>query len=324
MNKVIKITENQYNTFVNGSDLRENKSIIDEALHYPKFLDKVKFETEVAICNYVSDMIKNNKDYMEKEFNLHYNLYLNKITFKITLNYNQDIDDKKLYGGHADSDERLTTDNKLNKAFLNLIFPVSDSKKINQSKISYIVSHEINHLYDDWNDLLRGGNGIFTNRKNIENIEFLEQNIDSNNKLLKNIAWVCYMSLYTESNAFTVQLMSELRNMKCNYSNVKEKFKETVAYNNLKGIEKDLFSELASSSEYGLFLTNNFIISHYRKTSAPKLNIEQFDADRYKQMLSKWAERTLYRITKRYYGVVQLYCDELTEIYTKNNCILVH
>lgn len=217
MSKVIEITENQYNAFVNGFDLIENKSIIDEALHYLKFLDKVKFETEVTVCDYVSDMIKN-----------------------------------------------------------------------------------------------------------IENTEFLEQNINSNNKLLKNIAWVCYMSLYTESNAFTAQLMSELRNMKCNYSNVKEKFKETVAYNNLKGIEKDLFSELASSSEYGLFLTNNFIISHYRKTSAPKLNIEQFDADRYKQMLSKWAERTLYRIAKRYYGVVQLYCDELTELYTKNNCILVH
>ena len=149
MSKVIEITENQYNAFVNGFDLIENKSIIDEALHYLKFLDKVKFETEVTVCDYVSDMIKNNENYLEKEFNLYYNLYLNNITF-----------------------------------------------------------------------------------------------------------------------------------------------------------------------------INNFIISHYRKTSALKLNIEQFDADRYKQMLSKWAERTLYRIAKRHYGVVQLYCDELTEIYTKKKTIV--
>lgn len=59
MSKVIEITENQYNAFVNGFDLIENKSIIDEALHYLKFLDKVKFETEVTVCDYVSDMIKN-------------------------------------------------------------------------------------------------------------------------------------------------------------------------------------------------------------------------------------------------------------------------
>lgn len=81
MSKVIEITENQYNAFVNGFDLIENKSIIDEALHYLKFLDKVKFETEVTVCDYVSDMIKNNENYLEKEFNLYYNLYLNNITF---------------------------------------------------------------------------------------------------------------------------------------------------------------------------------------------------------------------------------------------------
>ena len=32
MSKVIEITENQYNAFVNGFDLIENKSIIDEAI----------------------------------------------------------------------------------------------------------------------------------------------------------------------------------------------------------------------------------------------------------------------------------------------------
>ena len=69
MSKVIEITENQYNAIVNGFDLIENKSIIDEALHYLKFLDKVKFETEVTVCDYVSDMIKNNENYLEKEFN---------------------------------------------------------------------------------------------------------------------------------------------------------------------------------------------------------------------------------------------------------------
>ena len=81
MSKVIEITENQYNAFVNGFDLIENKAIIYEVLHYLKFLDKVKFETEVTVCDYVSGMIKNNENYLEKEFNLYYNLYLNNITF---------------------------------------------------------------------------------------------------------------------------------------------------------------------------------------------------------------------------------------------------
>lgn len=323
MQKIVKITEGCYNAFINGEDLNHPKSIIDEALHYPEFLDKIKFEIESKICNCISSMIKTNKEKLEIDLNISNNLYLNKINLDITIDYGKDITDKKLYRGFSNSNEKLSDDNKLDTAYLTFVFPVSNEGNFEPSIISYTVSHEVGHLYDDWNDLVRGGDGIFVKQTNIVNTDFLQKHNSSDNKLIRNIAWICYMSLYTENNSFTGQLMQELKSLNCNYANVYEKFKETTSYRNLKETENDFFEALSKNDDTDLYDVNSYIIKFYPEISAPKLNIGQFDGNKYRNMLSKWAERTLYRMAKRYCGVVQLYCDKLAESYFNKNCILL-
>jgi hypothetical protein len=166
MSKIIKIKDEVYNSYINGEDvLKEYKSIVDEAMHYPDFLDRIKTEVSFNVCNYVSDMVDLNKDSFKTDFNTSFNLYFKTINISITLNYGENINDKKLYGGFSNSNEKLTEDNKLDIGFLTFIFPVSDDGKYDASKIRYVVSHEVSHLYDDWNDLVRGGDGIFVNKK---------------------------------------------------------------------------------------------------------------------------------------------------------------
>ena len=326
MNRIIKITEEAYKYYVNGEDVLkyQRKSIIDEALHYPEFLDKVKSEVEMIVCNYVSDMVDLYKGSFETNFTTSYNLYFKTININIALNYGEDISDKALYSGFSNSNEALTEDNKLDMAYLTFIFPVSDEGKYDASKIRYVVSHEVGHLYDDWNDLIRGGEGLFINKKTSSNAIFMKDNYKSDSQLLRNIAWLCYFSNYTEGNSYTNQLKQELKGLNAHHSNVKEKFKETLSYNNLKKTEIGFFDGLDKSNDVELFNLNLFILKNYRDASVPKLNSNQFNAEKYRKMLSKWAERLIHKIAKRYYGVVQLYYDELNEEWSKKTCIFVH
>ena len=321
MSKIIKLTTEQYNYCVNN--LSSKKSVIDEALHYPEFLDNVKFNIETMVCKCVSDMVSIHKEKLTTDLAIRSNLYFNAINVDITLIYNDDITDKKKYGGFSNSNETLTNDNKLDIAYLTFVFPVSENNEYDTAKISYVVSHEVGHLYDDWNELIRGGEGLFVNKNNRANTEFLQKYNASDNKLMRNIAWLCYMSLYTEKNAFAQQLMQELKGMKCNHTNVHEKFKETVSYKNLKETETDFFDSLKETDDLDLYDINSYIMQGHLDVSVPKLNVAQFDAKKYRAMLAKWGERTLHSISRRYFGVVQLYCDRLTESYFTKNCILI-
>lgn len=325
MSKIIKITEEVYNSYINGEDvLKEYKSIVDEAMHYPDFLDRIKTEVCFNVCNYVSDMVDLNKCFFETDFNTSFNLYFKTINISITLNYGENINDKKLYGGFSNSNEKLTEDNKLDIGFLTFIFPVSDDGKYDASKIRYVVSHEVSHLYDDWNDLVRSGEGIFVNKKTSSNTILMRDFHKSENSLLRGIAWLCYFSNYTEGNSFASQIMQELKALKANHTNVKEKFKETVSYDNIKKTEKDFFEGLNNSNDGELYNLNQYIVKNNKNISLPKLNPNQFESDRYRNMLSKWAERLIHRIVKRYYGVVQLYNDRLNEEWSRKTCIFVH
>lgn len=321
MSKIVKITEEQYNAYVNGEDVR--KSIIDEALHYPYFLDDLKAEAEYCINNEVHSMMKNNE--VERTFNpvLRANQYFKNITVTLKLLYNEDIDANKNYHGFANSDETLE-DNLLKNAFLDFTFPVSVTKELNTGKMDMAIGHEIGHLYDDYSDLLRGGKGIF-NRESTpakKTILFNKTRI-SRDKLLNAIGSIAYLSIYTESNSFTAQIKDELKGLKANHDNIQDKFKGTVSYQNLRKTEDDFNNIIDKYTEIDLFHTNSRILNDYGNTDIPKMNKHDFNGEKYRVMLKRWADRVLRKLANRYRGVVQLYKDELTESYYTNNCFIV-
>ena len=302
---------------------KNNKSIIDETLHYPDFLDNVKTEVVFKITKQIDSMIKRNINQINTVINLDNNRYFDKLILNLNLNFDTDINDKYNYGASSISSETIKNE-KLSDGEINLIVPVSTDKKTNFSKIQYVVCHEITHLFDDWNDLKRGGTGIFSSPKTIANMNFMNKAVNSPNNLIRSLRWLAYFSIYTESNAFTQQLMQELIRLKANHITVKEKYKNTVSYNNLKKTEVEFFNALHDTNHIELMYANNEINRNYKDSTVPKLNDEQFDSKKYYNMLKKWGERILHKISKRFHGIVQLYCDKLTESYYNNNCFLIH
>lgn len=323
--KVIKITEEAYNAYVNGEDLKENKLIIDEAQHYPDFLDNVKMEVVYHVTQYVNNMIKN-KQYELKDtvVNMdYYKQYFDSFTLNVRLFEDEDIDNDKNYGAKAFSDEKLEK-GKLIGAKITVNASISNKWETDISRLRYVVSHEVTHLFDDWDNLSRGGEGVFNNKETTANVTFMKKMENDTNKIIKSLRWIAYLSIKTESNAFTQQLMQELERLKATRLNIKEKFRETVSYNNMKKSEIEFNNALKNTNFYELLETNNIINDYYSHSSIPKMNPNQFDAEKYLNRLKNWGERVLHKLSRRYYGVVQLYHDRLNEEYYKHNCILVH
>ena len=326
MSKVIKITEEAYNAYVNGEDvLNETKSIIDEAQHYPDFLDNVKMEVCYNVRHCILGMIKHKKTEL-KDYNIelkHFKEYFNSFILNVKLKKYNNIKEKRKYKATSFSDGVLK-DNKLLGVKINVTAPISDEWKTEMSYLEYIVSHEVTHLFDDWENIKMGGKGVYRNNKTIANMNFINNADKSNNSLIKSLRWLAYLSIYTESNAFAQELMQELKTLQAGHFNIKEKFKETVSYNNLKKTEIEFNNVMKNANFIDLMYANDELITKYRDTSIPKMNQMQFNADKYYSMLTKWGDRILHKLSRRYFGVVQLYYDRLQEEYYKNNDFLVH
>ena len=298
------------------------KSIIDEALHYPDFLDKLKFEFFNEILSKTSEMIKAKTTDYDFIYRPHYQMVENAV-ITIELNFGKDINNERFYSGFSNSNEKLTEGGETETVFLSFVFPVSKEGKINESKIRIIVSHEVGHLYDDWNDMTRGGNGLFVSKKASSVANFMKHNNKNSNILLRSISWLCYFSLYTENNSFVMQLMDELESYNANQDNIIDSFKKTIAYKNLKETEKEFFGELEKVTDFELFNINRYIIINHPYVNVPKMNLNQFESVKYIQMLKKWGERIIHNTSKRYYGIIQLYMDRLSEKESENNCFYV-
>ena len=260
--------------------------IINEAMHYPKFLDNVKMETAYNVRKCLSDMLKQRK-YTVKDavINLkHYKEYFNSFILTINLTENEDINNRKNYGAESFSDGKLIN-GKLSGAKINVIAPVNSQWKTNDSYLIYVICHEVTHLYDDYMDLKNGGTGIFRKPENIYNMDFMRNAVKSQNNLVKSLRWLVYLSIKTESNAFAQELMQELKMLQATHYNIKEKYKETVSYNNLKKTEIEFFNTLENTDYIELLYANDEIVRNYPKTTIPKMNINQFDAFAYYNML---------------------------------------
>ena len=62
-----------------------------------------------------------------------------------------------------------------------------------------------------------------------------------------------------------------------------------------------------------LYNLNAKIISEFPSASIPKYDINGFDAEKYREMLIRWANNIYHQTMKRYGSVVSYYVDELEE-----------
>ena len=284
---------------------------LNETMHYPKFLDTFKLDVGTRVCEKLKDMASNGIEHTSFTVSLN-NEYVDTIEVDASLDFDCDPSDKRWYFASYFNHYDRCKDGRIHEPTLTVVCPAKGGE-FDVSKLFYRVSHELTHLYDDWNSVRNGNGSICRRQQNVDTTKFIGGAINGNNDVLKNVAMLSYMSLKTEQQAFLSQTVQELESLGCNLWNYKEVLKKTDTYRNIAVSYRETVSFIRNAGYDQLRQLNWFIVIGYQKASIPKLNIGNFDAERYRTMLLKWAERVYHGIMKSYGSVVQYYLDQLND-----------
>lgn len=294
---------------------------LNETMHYPDFLDKLKGDVTTAVSTKLIQLIRSKKQNDTFEIKTECE-YVDKITVNVVVSYGRDIKDKKNYAlQYFNTDDELS-DGKLRNPKLNIHIP-SERDATDLATVAYGIAHELTHLYDDWNSIRSGKGCICAYKENIGTTEFIERAVKFNGTLIKDLAFMSYMSLKTERQAFLSQTIQELEKLGCGLGNYKDVVKETSLYKNVIESYKNIILNIEKSTDEQLFDTNYYIISMFPNASIPKIGINDFCAEKYKNKLLKWCEIVKKETMSRFGSVVQHYLDMLDEDMIKHNCIFV-
>lgn len=294
---------------------------LTEKMHYPEFLDKLKGDVSVSVFTHIQDMIKRGQivDSLTVKCDCE---YTDNLTINITILYGEDpMDEKAHVANYINTNDKLI-DGKLINPKINLTVPAEENK-VNYSLLRYVLSHELTHLYDDWMSIKNGNGNICANLVNMDTTSLVNRELKINDSPIKGIAYLAYVSLKTERQAFLSQTIQELEHLKCGTSNYREKSKETQLYKSIQKAYNEAMDFLTTSDDNALTTLSKYISTFYPKTNIPKIQEKNADIDGYRKKLITWAERTNHSTLKRYGSVIQYYIDQLMEERSYNNCILM-
>lgn len=300
MQKLVKLNEQQF-----------SRLFLDEEMHYPKFLDELKAWTSLRIVAHISDMSRNGIS--EDDFFCPLNCkYADKILVHAKIeNAFEGNQNGKCYALYFNTDDKLV-DGRIQGAQL-FVTCHKEREKLDLGTMQTAIAHEITHLYDDWNSIRNGNGCICKNVNNISTTEFLEQSIKNGPKILNDIAFLAYMALKTEKQAFLSQTVQELETLGCNLWNYKDVLKKTSVYRNVAISFEGLKKNLENTSDEDLENLNKIFVTGNQNVKVPKQNINDFEPKLYREKLLKWAERVYRETIKSYGSVVQYYLDGLEE-----------
>ena len=303
--RIKKINEQQYHSL-----------LMNEEMHYPKFLDKLKEDVLIRVCAEIQSKIK--EKIYKFEFLCPYKCqYIDEILFDVNINRYGDIKNKKEYQCFYYNPFNTLINNKLLQPRITINCPCQNNIFL-VAILRVALSHELTHLYDDWSEMSREKDGVNYKQKNIDTTSFINDSfLIEDNQLFQKLSMLSYMSLKVERQAFLSQTVQELEEVGCTLYNYKEKLKETILYNNITKSFNGLFDIIDNSDEQVLFDCNKKIIATYPKANLPKLNMGDFNCEKYRNMLKNWADKIFHNTMKNYASVVQYYLDKLQE--EKNN-----
>lgn len=280
MKRIFKITEQQY------CDI-----FLNEARHYPEFLDSVKNEVWIRVKSICENMLKTHKDTYYEEISNIGNPYFSSLKVYISLkhDFNLNVFDENSYNISVQTDGSLYN-NKLVNCSLYVTIPVSEDYKIHPLMLRKLIFHEVTHLYDVWNDRIHGGSNILDNDNIISNKDAMKNGKLAGFPILKELGQLAYMSIDTEKKAFTSELMSELETLHCTMKNYRDVIKKTDIYVNTITVRDSLYNELENTNDEYLKTVNDICLDFYTKSSIPKMNKGDFDAKTFKTKLHKWVD----------------------------------
>lgn len=285
-----------------------SKLLLNEELHYPRYLE----EMTNIILQWSKDDISsllNNKE-SSGDF-LHFfkdNQYADRLSLSISISEgNMFTNTSAQYYNEYGNFGFNKIMNKLSCPSIYLNITLNKNGTYNEHQLKTSISHELMHLYDDWNSLSHGNGPINANQDLMAANNMMFQ---KDNHLLQNMGKLLYLSNKFEKKAFITQVYNELNAVGCTDENFREKYKETITYKNYNKLDTLIKQEIISSNDEELQNINYILNSEYKDTHLPKLSIHNFNANEYRDKLNKFIDNVCHDFIKKYGGILTAYLQD--------------
>lgn len=285
-----------------------SKLLLNEELHYPRYLEEM---TNIILqwCKDDISSLLNNKE-SSGDF-LHFfkdNQYADRLSLSISISEgNMFTNTRAQYYNEYGTFGFNKIISKLSCPSIYLNITLNKNGTYNEHQLKTSISHELMHLYDDWNSLSHGNGPINTNQDLMAAHNMMFQ---KDNHLLQNMGKLLYLSNKFEKKAFITQVYNELNAVGCTDENFREKYKETITYKNYNKLERLIKQEIISSTDDELQNINYILNSEYKDTHLPKLSIHNFNANEYRDKLNKFIDNVCHDFIKKYGGILTAYLQD--------------
>lgn len=282
----------------------ELTELLSEERHYPSFVHNMVDEFSHTLYNVVYGMISNRIENKRKGFVPKNNNIVHSVLYGIHINYNDDINQYSNYRASYISDFYDKIEEKINCATIEIYLP-SINNTTNIELLDACLTHEVQHLYDDWFEQKNGKETIANFSKNVDTTRNLANALTTSSDykdIMKAISATAYLGLKMEMKAFVTQSFSEFKRIDCNCFNYKQKYKDTLSYKNYNKIKTDYINIINNAEQDILELVYNRCIEHYKDVNIPKVK----NKEDLKQVLTKWANN-IYNIFIHKYGSILSY-----------------
>ena len=282
--------------------------LLNEELHYPRYLEEMT-DIILQLCKDDISSLLNNKE-SSGDF-LHFfkdNQYADRLSLSISISEgNMFTNTGAQYYNEYGNIGFNKIMNKLSCPSIYLNITLNKNGTYNEHQLKTSISHELMHLYDDWNSLSHGNGPINTNQDLMAANDMMFQ---KDNHLLQNIGKLLYLSNKFEKKAFIAQVYNELKTVGCTDENYREKYKETITYKNYNKLKSIIKQEIISSSDNELKNINYILNTEYEETHLPKISNGKFNAEIYKNKIKKFIDNVCHDFIKKYGGILTAYLQD--------------
>lgn len=301
-----------------ATDREIDNFLLSEERHFPDFLDSLVRELSKCVFDAYSLWLylggKENQPF-QREYQLKNNTYCDSVVIAFQAKCGQDIRNDALYRGEYLSDGFDKRTNKLKKVSLSFVVPATEEKSISRERVTYIVAHETEHLFDDWLEQKDGRLSITDSPRSLSNGNLYRNLQKSSKELERAIGYAGYLAFFSEEKAFATETYYELTANECTDLNYKDTLKKCQGYQYYKTLERNIIPAIKQASEEDLERLNEIVMRREFIFSAIPTASSFQTMDEYREKLILWAKRLSKRFLKRFFGIVSLFVDD----YKQNN-----
>jgi hypothetical protein len=304
MGKIVYINEQQLKHLLGY--------LINEEQHYPRVLEPLRD----YIINLIDKKRKNegNKFYFiinDQEFKNEYFAELKIEVTKSNTFYTKPKTNKPI-ATYYNTTGKIGDDKKLHDSIIEIEIPFETKDLYND--IKHYLYHELTHLYDDWNRLMKGKVSISYHTRNVVKNNFID--VMKNNDMVPEeyglVSNLLYLSQKSERSAFVSQTYNELEMLGCTDKNYKEILRDCIGYKNYMTITNKIIPAIKEMEPYLLM----GLAAWFNKVGDfPKFDKRPQSIGPYKQELIKYAERIRDRFLQKFYSIVSLYVNDYIKKY---------